>query len=326
MYLSIRSFAALAALPALALSTPALAAYGVTVEVSSRAGHAGPALCSYNGNTSDGCQNVTTDPTSTGSLSTSGDGGALATRASASTYQTGFDYGQTVAEATNITATSDLTTASLHMASSNASGSPASSYGSGGSAGFNDVLHFAVAGASADTVTAITVSFAIDGTLNSPGGVYPTASAGDFYGLATFGSSAASFHFTDDVTTGFKTLGTFGTGASSYPGTWTYAPDYSTATYTETYDITGATADINVSARANMDCSTGASCQFGDTAKFIIAAPSGTSFKSDSGVFLTGGVASAAPEPAAWVMMMVGVGAVGAFLRQRRRHSALAFV
>ncbi len=316
----------LAALPALALSTPAFAAYGVSVEVSSRAGHAGDSLCSYNGNTANGCQNVGDGPgpaTATGNLSTSGGSGALATRASASTSQSGYDYGQTSPESTSIVALSDLTTGSLHIASSNASGSPQSSYGSDGSAGFNDVLHFSVAGASADTVTAITVSFAIDGTLTSPSGVYPFAGAGDFYGLATFGSSAASFHFTNDATTDFQTLGTFGTGASSYPGTWTYAPDYSMATYTETYDITGATADIAISARANLDCANGSSCQYGDTAKFVISAPTGTRFTSDSGVFLTGG---AVPEPATWAMMVVGLGAVGAGLRRRRRQGKPAFV
>jgi hypothetical protein len=318
MTFPIRAFAAIAAFPALALSTPAFAAYEVSVETSSRAGHAYPTLCSYNGNTTDGCQNG-------GSLSTKGGSGALATYASASTSQSGYDYGQTSPESTSIVAVSDLTTASLHMASSNASGAPQSSYGSDGFASFNDVLHLSVAGASADTVTAISVSFAIDGTLASPAGAYPFAGVGDFYGLMTFGTSQAQFNFTNDITTGFKTLGTFGTGASSYPGTWSYASDYTTATYTETYDITGAEADIAVAARANMDCSNGSSCQFGNTAKFIIDAPTGTSFTSDSGVFLTGGT-SAVPEPATWAMMMIGLGALGAGLRQRRRQGKLAVV
>ena len=321
MRILIQSTAVLAALPILAFAAPAFAAASVSVEVTSRAGHAGSAQCSYYGNTTNGCQNIGDGPsgyTSSGSLSTNGGNGAFATRATASTGQSGTDYGQTLPEATSISATADLTTGSLHMQSLNTSGYPASSYGSDGYASLSDVLHFSVAGASPTTVTGIMVSFTIDGTLASPAGMYPTAGGGDFYGLMTFGSSAASFNFTNDATTDFKTLGTFGTGASSYPGTWTYASDYSTATYTETYDITGAQADIAVYARANMDCGNGSSCLYGNTAKFLIGSPTGTTFTSDSGVFLTGGV-SAAPEPTIWALMLIGIGAVGAALRQRRR-------
>lgn len=323
---SIRPLAALAVLPVMALSAPAVAAYSVSVSAYSRAGHAGGALCQYNGNSYNGCSNVNTDPSSTGSLSTSGGTSAGATTASATTSQTGTDYYQTLPEATSIAASSDLTTGSLHLQSNNSNGSPASGYGSGGSAGMNDVLHFLVAGASADTVTPISVSFTVDGVMAASAVAgSDTDGSGEFYGGMAFGSSNANFDFLNDASTNYKTTGTFNTYPSSYPGTWTYAADFTSAQYTETYNILGPSADITVSSHATLNCYNGASCNYGDTAKFALVTPTGTSYTSDSGVFLTGGtVSGAVPEPATWEMMLGGFGLVGGAMRRQRRANMKA--
>ena len=47
--------------------------------------------------------------------------------------------------------------------------------------------------------------------------------------------------------------------------------------------------------------------------------PDDLAFSSESGTFMTGG-AAAAPEPAAWAMMLAGFGLVGLTLRGRRKR------
>ncbi|UAK24216.1 PEPxxWA-CTERM sorting domain-containing protein [Sphingomonas nostoxanthinifaciens] len=283
------------------------AGYSVNARSYSRAGHAGGTSCYYNYGGATGCSGL--DQPGTGGTVTPA--GLDATSAATSSMQTGYDYGQTLPETTSMTAAADLSTGSLHFTSSNSDGAPASSYGSGGSASIADTLHFAVAGASSATVTPITVTFTIDGTFKAGGG----DSLGEFYGTMVFGSSDAQYYFVNDAASGFATTGTFSTYPSAYPGIWTYNSDYTEASYTESYNLVGDATDIAFSLNGSFNCYTGAICDFGNTAKVGLVLPTGTTYTSDSGVFLS--ASGAVPETATWALMLCGFGLVGGALRRR---------
>lgn len=73
-----------------------------------------------------------------------------------------------------------------------------------------------------------------------------------------------------------------------------------------------------------LDCAGGASCDYGNTGTFRLGAlPSGLSFTSASGVFLTA-QQGAVPEPATWVSLVLGFGVLGAHMRRRSRGLATA--
>ena len=57
---------------------------------------------------------------------------------------------------------------------------------------------------------------------------------------------------------------------------------------------------------------------YSNTAAFSFVVPSGVSFTSQSGVFLTG---AAVPEPASWALMIIGFGLTGGVARRRKRGS-----
>lgn len=86
---------------------------------------------------------------------------------------------------------------------------------------------------------------------------------------------------------------------------------------------TGFTA-IDIDALLQVDCRSGAVCDFGHTAKFGFGAlPSGLSWTSESGVFLTASAppGGAVPEPASlWLVALGAAAAVGS----RRRGRAAA--
>jgi hypothetical protein len=80
---------------------------------------------------------------------------------------------------------------------------------------------------------------------------------------------------------------------------------------------TGQTS-LGLRAFLNLNCTAASSCDFGNTGKFSFGPlPTGLSYSSASGTFLTG-VAGAIPEPATWAMMIMGFGLIGGALRQRK--------
>lgn len=61
-------------------------------------------------------------------------------------------------------------------------------------------------------------------------------------------------------------------------------------------------------------------CRFGNTGRIGLATPSGVSFTSDSGVFLSGVNAVApVPEPETWALMLAGFATLGSLARRRRQ-------
>jgi len=304
---------------ALAVAAPnaASAAYGIVASSSATAGgiyQGGGETCTYpSGGCSGGARG---GGTATAGLTTSG--GANATFVAATESVSGAG-----AEATSTT-TIDLSTASISLygADSNVLHSCSSAFACGGTTNggsFEDVLHFSVAGASPTTLTTIDLTFTVDGSMTNQGTAMDDDASGEINGGVTFGGSDARYDIYSDSASGYQTKANYlDTYPSDYPGVWASTPGFTSNVYTETYTLTGATEDIPVSVSADLYCNEGYSCDFADGIKLGLSLPSGVSFTSDSGVFLT------VPEPATWAMMLVGVGGLGAVLRRHRARVAFA--
>jgi hypothetical protein len=75
---------------------------------------------------------------------------------------------------------------------------------------------------------------------------------------------------------------------------------------------------LDIATRLDIDCRFGANCDFSNTSAFSFGAlPTGLSYTSSSGAFLTGAPAAAAPEPGIWAMLSMGLLTIG-FLRRRK--------
>ena len=187
---------------------------------------------------------------------------------------------------------------------------------------YSDTLHFLVAGADAQTITPITLIFTLAGTMfnQRTSTIYPENSSGEIFGQLNFGHSDARFDLKSNISTNYMTqvnyLDTYPSGA---PGIWTTNADHTVNTYTENYLLTGSVIDLGVALNASLQCNYGYICDFSHTAKVGLTLPTGVSFTSDSGTFLTAGapIASAVPEPATWAMMVFGFGMVGSTMRRR---------
>ena len=107
-----------------------------------------------------------------------------------------------------------------------------------------------------------------------------------------------------------------GLDTSSGPGTVHIATIIGHA-YSRTLTVTDG-EQVNVNVGINASIGAGGVFDLSHTGRLSVALPTGTTFKSASGVFLTdsGGV----PEPASWALMIVGFGGVGAAIR--RRHAS----
>lgn len=217
------------------------------------------------------------------------------------------------------TSSSDLSTATIKLFASAANFSSSTASGS-----LTDVLHFTIAGADASTVTYIPVSFSFTGSI-LPGSDPNTASAEINYGFSFGDAHASEF---GDYGAGY--YGIYG----NYPvPTYASAPSISgwvsgaftsydplDTSFSGIYAITGASADIAVGLSLGLRATNvGLDFTKGDT--ITIGKVAGVSYTSDSGVF---GTPSALPEPASWMLMILGFGAIGAALRQQRRGK-LAF-
>jgi hypothetical protein len=101
---------------------------------------------------------------------------------------------------------------------------------------------------------------------------------------------------------------------------WTVSPVGGIgALFSGTLVVPSGISLLDIATRLDLDCRTGADCDFSHTAAFSFGAlPTGLSFTSSSGAFLTGAPAGTAPEPGTWAMLSVGLLTVG--FRRRRKN------
>jgi hypothetical protein len=186
-------------------------------------------------------------------------------------------------------------------------------------ADLSDTLTYAIAGANGATVTPITVSLTITGTMGRTGTATDGNSDGEFSGALIFGpdtdQNSASFDLQNNGATGFATMASL--GGSDTSG-WTVNAADTVFTYSETYDLVGAGGQLPIALTDQLNCLDGEACAY--TATIGVSGPGDFSYTSASGVFLT--ASSAAPEPASWALMLLGVAGVGAGLRGRRQRPA----
>lgn len=318
-----------AAVVTLAGAVPATASYSVSVQSRASAGtiyDAGTGSCGYNdGNGAGGhCSTGFAHYGGTASATVNPLGGnGSATNVSAATSGAGGG-----ATATSRVA-ADLRTGSVHLygADSNQTGNCSSALkpcgGTNSNASLTDTLHFTVLGAAANAQTAINLVFTLEGSFTNPFTENDGNAGAEIYGQLNFGHSDARFDLKSNASTGYVTkVNYLDTYPSLAPGVWTSNASLTHNVYTETYFLTGPSSDINVFLNPSMLCQAYI-CNFENTGKIALGLPTGVSFTSDSGVFLTG-VAGGVPEPAAWALMLAGFGAVGVAARRRRTVTVAA--
>jgi hypothetical protein len=320
---------------ALAITGPAHAAgYNISAQSSATAGGIydnGAKTCAYNfGGTGGNCFGGNPNPASNSGTVTPTGGDGTAKYVSMATSASGANV------SANSSVSVDLSNGSigLYGADNAVIGCNCTALGGGYTnnyARYSDTLHFTVAGADAQTITPISLIFTLAGTMYNQGTAmtYAENAAGEIFGQLNFGHSDARFDLKSNNSTNYLTqvnyLDTYPSGA---PGVWTTNADHTVNTYTENYLLTGSIIDLGVALEANLQCGTGYFCDFSHTAKLGLTLPTGVSFTSDSGTFLTAGAptAGAVPEPATWAMMVFGFGLAGGTMRRRNtvRSGAMA--
>lgn len=173
---------------------------------------------------------------------------------------------------------------------------------------FNDGLHFTIAGASANTVSLIGISYTLDGS------ILGTSGGASIDNILQFGSATLR----DDIAALFpsqppsiKNTQTAGWEAFSFTSN---TPGL--IIFDGTYALVGPEVDLGIAATLSLGCQLGADCDYTNTGQFKIKSlPSNVTFTSDSGVFLTG-ASSTTPEPGSLVLLGAGLTAV-LLLRKR---------
>ena len=200
-------------------------------------------------------------------------------------------------------ASGDLATGSVHLnASDNATcngicdgvGNYASETAS---AEITDALYFTVAGAGADTVTPITVTFTVEGNF------YPNSDSiygdGALISGVTFGAASTNYDLNfQNASTPVITNPTFDGWES---GQWLVLST-SEAEFQGVFDLLGPSQTVDIELSGFAQCGYGATCDYDDTGEMGLVLPAGVSFTSESGAFLT-----AVPEPSTWAMMLAGL-------------------
>jgi hypothetical protein len=210
----------------------------------------------------------------------------------------------------------DLSTASVHLFASSTNAAPVAQGSSVSEDGnYSDTLHYTVAGAGPTAVTPIGFSFTIDGSMQGAG---PFAS-GSLNGEVQYGARDARFDLVLNSDTGFQTaIGELDTFPSGAPGIWTHNAALTLFTYTDTFDVTGASGSFPILLDTFLLCEYGVVCDYGDTLQVALNPPSDVALSSDSGVFPTG-TPSPTPTPEPGTLGLLAFGMAGiAFCRRWR--------
>ena len=156
------------------------------------------------------------------------------------------------------------------------------SYGFSGQgvSAFNDLLTFSVAGADANTVTNIGITFTIDGVLAGANNAYGVA---DVRGALGFGGATANLYYqqvqSDPV---FARLAQ--TGWVS--GSWDSNSSPGSSTFNGVYALLGSSQILGISSFLSAGAGSGAISDYSNTSTFRLNLPSNVTFTSASGVFL----------------------------------------
>ena len=102
-------------------------------------------------------------------------------------------------------------------------------------------------------------------------------------------------------------------------GAWRTSMGVESGLISATLIIPAGTGAIDIDALLEVDCRSGAVCDFGHTSTFSFGAlPAGLSWTSESEVFLS---AAAIPEPATWVSMAAGLLVLALAVRRRTERA-----
>ncbi len=184
--------------------------------------------------------------------------------------------------------------------------------GAGATARFVDGLHFNVAGAAADAVTAIGVHYTLEGHAVSGGFGSGYAEMDTAFGLgnAGFAVYAAGRGFDPFAITSHTELGWASFGYS--------ALDPTHVAFDGIYNLLGSTQTLRIEAYLSAGAAF-ADLDYGNTLRVSFTLPGNVSYTSDSGVFLSApSVVTPVPEPETWALMMAGLGLLGHYARRRR--------
>lgn len=197
-------------------------------------------------------------------------------------------------------------------------------FGSSGTAGLlKDQLTFTLSDPGA--VYAIPFSYSFEGTLSgdSSNGNHP-----GLYAQSYFGLGSASIASTQSIGESGPDYYPPSVSLNNGSGDWT---DVVVQQSAYGYSISGKLMvgggwgkTLGFDMQSQVSCANvygAARCDFGHTQKFDFGSlPTGVSYSSASGVFLT--TSAAVPEPSSWALMLGGIGLVGGTLRARRRIAA----
>jgi len=177
---------------------------------------------------------------------------------------------------------------------------------------FVDGLHFNVAGAAADAVTAIGVHYTLEGHAVSGGFGSGHAEMDTAFGLgnAGFVVAAAGRGFDPFAITSHteRVWASFGYSAL----------DPTHVAFDGIYNLLGSTQTLGIDAYLSAGAAF-ADLDYGNTLRVSFTLPGNVSYTSDSGVFLSApSVVTPVPEPETWALMMAGVGLLGHYARRRR--------
>jgi hypothetical protein len=212
--------------------------------------------------------------------------------------------------------------ASLAQGALRASASNTNFGGTEANAGFFDSLQFSVPGAGFHTVTDIGVSLRLDGTTVASGG--STFTQALFFTIGGSGEASSGGYTynhevqatpfphvsTNDVTFGgrlYKSVSNSGLNGVDFSGV---------------FGIQGPNPEITIQEMLTIGAADGANLNFSDTAALGLTLPSGVTYTSASGVFLTEPL-NAVPEPSS--LTLLGAGIAGLILLGLQRNFGKSF-